>query len=54
MTSLGRIAATALLALAALPVTAENRAAEAFSDKLAGTWQGQGEVRQMSADMRMQ
>ena len=45
--------AAALLAALALPATADGPAATAFLGRLAGAWQGAGEVRQMAADMRM-
>jgi hypothetical protein len=42
-----------IAALAALPALAQDGAAAAFLGRLAGKWQGAGEVRQMAADMRM-
>jgi hypothetical protein len=42
-----------LLALAAPPAFAEESAASAFFGRLAGEWQGTGEVSAMAADMRM-
>ncbi len=42
-----------LLWLAMPPAFAEESAASAFFGKLAGDWQGGGEVNQMAADMRM-
>lgn len=36
-----------------MPALADEQSAEAFLGRLAGTWQGAGEVRQMAADMRM-
>lgn len=53
MTALTRFATAALLAVVALPALAEQPAASAFLDRLAGDWRGTGEVRQMAADMRM-
>lgn len=49
-----RLAAAALAALAAaLPASADEAAAAEFLGRLAGGWQGTGEVRAMAADMRM-
>jgi len=42
-----------LLWLAMRPAFAEESAASAFRARLAGNWQGTGEVNQMAADMRM-
>jgi hypothetical protein len=49
----GRILAVVLLAMLTLPAVAQESTAAAFLGKLAGAWQGTGEVRQMAADMRM-
>jgi hypothetical protein len=48
-----RLSAALIVALAALPALAQDGAAAAFLGRLAGSWQGAGEVRQMAADMRM-
>jgi hypothetical protein len=48
-----RFAAAALAALAALPSAADPADAAEFLGRLAGGWQGTGEVRAMAADMRM-
>lgn len=45
--------ATLLLWLALPPALAEETPASAFIEKLAGDWQGTGEVREMAAAMRM-
>jgi hypothetical protein len=49
----GRILGVVLLAMLALPAIAQDSAAAAFLGRLAGAWQGTGEVRKMAADMRM-
>ncbi|MGH8242353.1 MAG: hypothetical protein ACRETY_03285 [Steroidobacteraceae bacterium] len=46
--------AAVLATLLALPALADDTTAKAFFDRLAGAWQGAGEVNRMSADMRMQ
>jgi hypothetical protein len=48
-----RLSPAWIVALAALPALAEDTAAAAFLGRLAGRWEGAGEVRQMAADMRM-
>ncbi len=53
MKNFGRRVAAMMLALAALPALADESPAAAFLGRLAGAWQGTGEVRQMAADMRM-
>jgi hypothetical protein len=50
MTTLERMGVTALLALAALPVTAENPAADAFLDKLAPDVERGRSTYRLSAD----
>lgn len=46
--------AAALATLLMLPALADDTTAKALFDRLAGAWQGAGEVNRMSADMRMQ
>ena len=53
MSVAGRSAVAVLGALLAMPAFAEEPSAAAFLGRLAGAWQGTGEVRQMAADMRM-
>jgi hypothetical protein len=48
----GRSAVAMLGALLAMPAFPEEPAAAAFLGRLAGAWEGTGEVRQMAADMR--
>jgi hypothetical protein len=49
-----RFAAATLATLATLPSAADSAAAAEFLGRLAGGWQGTGEVRGMAADMRME
>ncbi|MGH8204995.1 MAG: hypothetical protein ACREST_10320, partial [Steroidobacteraceae bacterium] len=49
-----KMTAAVVATLLALPALADEVAAKAFFDRLAGAWQGAGEVNRMSADMRMQ
>ena len=53
MSVASRSAVAVLGAMLAMPAFAEETPAEAFLGRLAGAWQGTGEVRQMAADMRM-
>ena len=48
-----RVLASLFIAMFALPAIAQESGAAAFLGRLAGAWQGTGEVRQMAADMRM-
>jgi hypothetical protein len=53
MNRIRRFSPALLVALVALPALAQETAAAAFLGRLAGSWQGTGEVRRMAADMRM-
>jgi hypothetical protein len=53
LSAASRSAVAVLGALLAMPAFAEEPPAAAFFRRLAGAWQGTGEVRQMAADMRM-
>ncbi len=48
-----RLPAAVLAALLAWPTFADETGASGFLGRLAGEWQGTGEVRRMAADMRM-